>query len=89
MVALALIHGQNMIPENEHELFDGQKKKILIYFIGGVTYAEIGAIRYLNQLKTNMQFIIATTQIITGTRAMSQLRTSPVTLLDPMSMLFK
>jgi hypothetical protein len=28
----------------------GRPKKVLIYFVGGITYGEIAAIRYLNSL---------------------------------------
>jgi hypothetical protein len=28
----------------------GKKKKIMIYYVGGVTYGEIAAIRFLNKL---------------------------------------
>jgi hypothetical protein len=27
------------------------KKKVLVYFLGGITYAEIAAIRFLNEQK--------------------------------------
>lgn len=47
-----------------------EKKKVLLYFVGGVTFAEIGAIRFLNEMKGhNMKFYIATTQIINGNTA--------------------
>lgn len=50
-----------------------KKKKILVYFVGGVTYGEIAAIRFLQNLMPKFRFIIATTTIITGQRAISQL----------------
>ena len=37
---------------DEHEFFEpstiNRVKKVLVYFLGGVTYAEIAAIRFLN-----------------------------------------
>ena len=38
-----------------------KKKKVLVYYIGGITYAEIAAIRFLNRLFKDKQFVIATT----------------------------
>lgn len=50
-------------------------KVILVYFLGGVTFAEIGAIRWLNEQFViqgrDLKIIIATTQIITGGRAVT------------------
>jgi hypothetical protein len=48
-----LIPGDNFYPDNEGELFQhsanrNEKKKILLYFLGGITFAEIGAIRFMN-----------------------------------------
>lgn len=51
-----------------------RRKKILVYFIGGITYAEISAIRFLNKLFPDKQFIIATTQIINGDSCVEMLR---------------
>lgn len=88
---LKLIPGSQTCPENEHELFSPQlrkgtdaRKKILVYFIGGVTFAEIAAIRFLNNLFADkkLKFIIATTSIITGNRSVAQLRTAQTNKLD-------
>ena len=46
-----LIPGPQVYPEDELEFFNSQqreKKKVLVYFLGGITYAEIAAIRFLN-----------------------------------------
>jgi len=48
-----------------------KKKKILVYFIGGITYAEMAAIRFLQNLYPKYKFIIATTSIINGETAIS------------------
>ena len=40
-------------------------------FIGGVTFAEIAALRYLaNQPAVNAEFVIATTKIVNGNSLM-------------------
>eukprot|EP01094_Clydonella_sp_ATCC50884_P027895 TRINITY_DN8212_c0_g1_i1.p1 TRINITY_DN8212_c0_g1~~TRINITY_DN8212_c0_g1_i1.p1 ORF type:complete len:596 (+),score=194.45 TRINITY_DN8212_c0_g1_i1:119-1906(+) len=45
----------------------------LIFFIGGVTYTELSALRYLQQQEEGRrEFIIATTNIINGTSLMEQ-----------------
>lgn len=50
--------------------FDGQPKPdvTLVVFIGGITYAEISALRYLEQktLKAQKKLIVLTTSIING-----------------------
>lgn len=92
-----LIPGENLYPENEAELFQSpnlntkpEKKKILLYFLGGVTFAEIGAIRFMNQQPdAKFRFIIATTQIINGNRAVSQMRSCVANNLDPLSIPMK
>ncbi len=74
---LRLLPGQQIYPPNEQEFFlaknqfeGGRKKRILIYFIGGITYGEIAAVRFLNKLFKDKKFIIATTQIINGETCM-------------------
>ncbi|KAJ3438446.1 vacuolar protein sorting-associated protein 33a [Anaeramoeba flamelloides] len=43
------------------------KKLCLVFFIGGVTYAEISALRILSQREnSNVEFIIATTNMLNG-----------------------
>ncbi|CAI2362255.1 unnamed protein product [Moneuplotes crassus] len=70
-------------PHNEKELFDrkgpassgGRKKVILVFYIGGITYSEISAIRFLNKLHTDKVFVVATTQIINFKKCIEQVRT--------------
>jgi transposase-like protein len=45
-----------------------------VYFVGGVTYGEIAAVRFLNKLFKDKKFIIATTQIISGDACIQMLR---------------
>lgn len=49
---------------------DTSYKVVLVYFIGGVTYSEIAALRFLGR-KTGYRFIIATTAIINGARMLN------------------
>jgi len=73
-----------MAPMNEQEFFIPQrqagnpdqirKKRVLIYFLGGITYGEIAAIRFLNKVFKDKKFIIATTQIINGESCIEMLR---------------
>ncbi|KAM3937062.1 uncharacterized protein RB166_003442 isoform 2-T2 [Leptodactylus fuscus] len=46
----------------------GENKVMLIFFLGGVTFAEIAALRFLSQLEDGgTEYIIATTKLINGT----------------------
>lgn len=84
MLQIGLAEDNIEYPNDEQALFQtdcgkpGQPKKILIYFVGGITYAEIAAIRFFNQKlaiqsmqgpKLKYEFVIATTSIINGKRA--------------------
>ena len=45
----------------------GNMKKTLVLFVGGCTYAEISALRFLSQQEdANSEFLVATTSIING-----------------------
>ena len=55
---------------------DGQKL-ILVYFIGGVTFGEISALRFLSQIEDSpANFIIATTRLSNGNKLMESLISS-------------
>ena len=61
----------------EQEFFESNPsrlKRVLVYFLGGVTYAEIAAIRWLNtshpRLAGRFKFVIATTSIISSKKCM-------------------
>lgn len=67
-------------PEKEEEFFTpknrpmgAQKRKVMVYFVGGVTFAEVSAIRFLNKEFPDKQFIIATTSIISSAKVLKQL----------------
>ena len=95
-----LIPGPQIFPQDEIDFFEpkneiksrSEKKKVLLYFVGGVTFAEIAAIRFLNnEENAPVKFCIATTQIISGNKAVNQMRTSLVNsqALDPLSIIQK
>jgi len=50
-----------------------KKKRVMVYFIGGISYAEIAALRFLQNLYPKFKIIISTTSIINGETALSQL----------------
>lgn len=71
------------VPANEARFFNNdqeagrpavfkRKQRILVYFLGGITYGEIAALRFLAKLK-RVQFIIATTSIINAKSALQQM----------------
>ena len=68
------IPGEFDFPENESEILadDEDTKIILLCFLGGITYGEIAAIRYLNTL-TNKKFVILTSGIINSKRILGNL----------------
>ena len=47
-----------------------KKRKIMVYYLGGITYAEMAAIRFLTKLNPKYKFIICTTSIINGESAL-------------------
>jgi hypothetical protein len=57
---IKLLPGETEIPANEKEVLSIQKRGknfILLVFVGGITHAEISAIRYLNRtLKGNIYY---------------------------------
>jgi hypothetical protein len=72
----------------EQEFFEPSSvrtKKVLVYFLGGVTYAEIAAIRFLNlhnRFIGRYKFVIATTSIISSKKCMEQMRSASVNNLS-------
>ena len=75
--ALNLLPGQHSGPSMSEEIqFFGsasslRPKKVLVYFLGGVTFAEVAAIRFLNQrFENRYKFVVATTSIISGEKCM-------------------
>lgn len=74
--------------KDEADLFDPTSvrvKKVLVYFLGGVTYAEISAIRFINKLpsmQNRFKFVVATTSIISSEKCMHQMRTAAINNLE-------
>jgi hypothetical protein len=55
------------------------QKVILVFFLGGCTFTEISALRFLSQKEgINADFIIATTKIINGKTFIESLSDSPL-----------
>lgn len=48
------------------EQYINMKSTVLIYFVGGITYSEIAALRFLTKMNSNKHIVIATTKIING-----------------------
>ena len=59
-------------------------KKTLVLFIGGCTYAEISALRFLSQLEeSNTEYLVATTSMINGNNFISGLTSELNDALSP------
>ena len=63
---LKKIPGDTDFPADETEISNnsGEKQFFLVVFIGGITYGELAAIRYLNKTLVNKKFIVLTTGMI-------------------------
>lgn len=61
----------------------GNKKPLtLVYFIGGITFAEISAFRHLNEQETGRDYLIATTKLINGNTMLQCITEKIVNNLD-------
>ncbi|XP_075390138.1 vacuolar protein sorting-associated protein 33A isoform X1 [Tenrec ecaudatus] len=57
----------------------GENRVTLIFFLGGVTYAEIAALRFLSQLEDGgTEYVIATTKLMNGASWIESLMEKPV-----------
>ena len=62
---------QNAVKNNKQD-----KKVVLVFFVGGATMAEVAALRFLTQQEeSSVEYIIATTSLITGTSFIESLYT--------------
>ena len=60
-----MLPGESYFGKSDQEILNNREKKfILLVYIGGITYGEIAAIRYLNETMQFFKFIILTTGII-------------------------
>lgn len=56
----------------------GENRTTLVFFLGGVTYAEIAALRFLSNMEdSGTEYIIATTKLINGTSWIKSLMDHP------------
>uniref|UniRef100_A0A8C6V4V0 VPS33A core subunit of CORVET and HOPS complexes n=1 Tax=Neogobius melanostomus TaxID=47308 RepID=A0A8C6V4V0_9GOBI len=56
----------------------GENRTTLVFFLGGVTYAEIAALRFLSQMEdSGTEYVIATTKLINGTTWVKSLMDKP------------
>ncbi|XP_016084729.1 vacuolar protein sorting-associated protein 33A [Sinocyclocheilus grahami] len=56
----------------------GENRTTLVFFLGGVTYAEIAALRFLSHMEdSGTEYIIATTKLINGTSWVKSLMDNP------------
>ena len=60
------IPGETNFPLDESEIINdnNEVKYFLVIFIGGITYGELAAIRYLNKTFQNKKFVVLTTSMI-------------------------
>ena len=60
------IPGETNFPLDESEIINdnNEVKYFLVVFIGGITYGELAAIRYLNKTFQNKKFVVLTTSMI-------------------------
>jgi len=56
---------------DDQEDQDEPRKTVLVYFVGGVTFAEVAALRWLGE-RLPFDFLIATTHITSGRKLMEQ-----------------
>lgn len=82
-------HTSNLRNEEREISTSGQDsatgtKKTLVLFIGGCTYAEISALRFLSQLEeSNTEYLVATTSMINGNNFISGLTSELNDALSP------
>ena len=60
------VSGGSITSGNSTTSMQADRKVTLVYFLGGVTYAEIAALRFLQQEDHPTDYIIATTHITNG-----------------------
>eukprot|EP00850_Spirogloea_muscicola_P018861 SM000177S03194 [mRNA] locus=s177:293522:299055:+ [translate_table: standard] len=61
-------------PDSEGDVRDTRRKLVMVVFLGGVTFAEIAALRFLSaQEHARHDFLIATTKLINGSSLLSTL----------------
>eukprot|EP01087_Luapelamoeba_hula_P012995 TRINITY_DN3682_c0_g1_i2.p1 TRINITY_DN3682_c0_g1~~TRINITY_DN3682_c0_g1_i2.p1 ORF type:complete len:607 (+),score=106.36 TRINITY_DN3682_c0_g1_i2:27-1823(+) len=62
------------LPVREARGTAGARSKVtLVFFVGGITFTEIAALRYLNSIDETTDYIIATTKLLNGDGLISSL----------------
>merc|ERR1712142_1050918 len=78
----ALRHQQLQQQKIGSEAGSSVMKKCLVLFLGGCTFAEVSALRFLSQQEeANTEFMVATTSVINGNSFIKSLMTE---LKDPL-----
>ncbi|RLN87563.1 hypothetical protein BBJ28_00006573 [Nothophytophthora sp. Chile5] len=60
------VPGQRL--DNSAATGGGRRSNVLVYYVGGVTVAELTAIRFLNQRQSEFTFFVAATSVCNGSR---------------------
>ena len=66
----------DFIPTDMNEvppMDDNKIRTTVIFFVGGVTYAEIAALRLMSRQQRTRRFLIATTSIMNGNKMLKDL----------------
>ena len=52
---------------------EGEKRRVLVFFVGGVTLSEVGILRNIGRLSQTVEFIIGAYENINGNQLISDL----------------
>ena len=52
---------------------EGEKRRVLVFFVGGVTLSEVGILRNIGRLSQTVEFIIGASEKINGNQLISDL----------------
>ncbi|KAG1706764.1 hypothetical protein DVH05_027617 [Phytophthora capsici] len=61
-------HSMSSEAASSYDSANGKRTNVLVYYVGGVTVAELTAFRFLNQKQSEFNFFIAATSICNGSR---------------------
>lgn len=61
-------HSMSSEATSSYDSANGKRTNVLVYYVGGVTVAELTAFRFLNQKQSEFNFFIAATSICNGSR---------------------
>ncbi|XP_060558501.1 vacuolar protein sorting-associated protein 33A-like isoform X2 [Ruditapes philippinarum] len=70
-IPVALRKRRSSITSSHSSMAD--QKVTLVFFLGGVTYAEVAALRFLAQQDDGCDYIVATTKLLTGSQLLYSL----------------